>query len=436
MKQVSTLKYLTAACLGASLLAPSAYALDKNFKLNGFMRVGTIQTNAESDLADFNSEGGKNYPNVDSLTTVGLQATYNMSPKDDFIVQVVGRGLERFDTELEWAYVTHKITNKWTASAGRMRTPFFMLSESQEVGFSYPTVYLPNEMYRLFATTANGVRTSYKFTIGDWLSDIRAGLFELDNKKGQYGSTLGFNVYNGRSLSLTLSKDDWTFYLSTTGGRINVDVQNTMNTTSCITLDGLAQLDCIFEHNGAYSSSFGHDTRTSYNDLGITWDPGNWYLLGEVGQLNFGGGFLDDKVSGYLLLGYHVGKWLPYAIFSKGYTQSEGDQRRHDALLALGTFAKGLGAGPLLTNDPPVCPATTSATSGVGTLDVAISRVCNYQQEQTTYGVGVRYDINPRLAAKAEISYATDLNGTYGTFYYPLNRDNATIVALSLDGVF
>ncbi|HET8708039.1 MAG TPA: hypothetical protein VFM46_17170, partial [Pseudomonadales bacterium] len=153
MKQIGKFSVVTAAVLGASLLGSSAYAIDKNFKLNGFMRVATIQTNAENGAADFNSEGGRNYPNLDSLTTVGLQGTYKMSPDDDFVVQIVGRGIEKWDTGLEWAYVTHKFTRNWSGTVGRLRTPFFMLSESQEVGFSYPMVYLPNEMYRLFGTT-------------------------------------------------------------------------------------------------------------------------------------------------------------------------------------------------------------------------------------------------------------------------------------------
>jgi len=427
MKRTKHLKYLTAACLGASLCAPSAHAVDKNFKLNGFMRVATIQTNAESDLADMNSLGGRNYPNVDSLTTVGLQANYAMSKNDEFVIQLVGRGLEEFDTGLEWAYVTHRFNRSWSATVGRMRTPFFMLSESQEVGFSYPMVYLPNEMYRLFAATMDGGNVKYRFQMGDWYGQVRASLSTLENKAGQYGSTLGFGVNNGRALALTLGTETLTLYASILRGTFFVDVPEGS------TLD---TLEGIFENYGAADAAFGDEFWSNYDDLGVTWDPGDWYVLGEVGRLSFGKGFLDDKISGYFLVGHRFGKWMPYVMYTKGYTQPEGDQRRRDALNALGNYVHSLGAQALLTNDPPVCPAKPGDSSGVGSLDTAISRVCSYQQKQATYSLGVRYDISNRLAAKAQFSYATDMDDTYGTFYYPLGRENVSILALSLDGVF
>ncbi|HET8707816.1 MAG TPA: hypothetical protein VFM46_16055, partial [Pseudomonadales bacterium] len=249
--------------------------------------------------------------------------------------------------------------------------------------------------------------------------ETKVGLSTINNKAGQYGSTLGFTVSQGRSISLTLGTDTLTLYASMLRGRFTVDVPKDS------TLD---LLDSIFEANGARDASFGSSFRSLYNDFGVSWEPGSWYVLGEVGQLGFSGGFLDDKVSGYLLVGHRFGKWMPFAMYTKGYTQEDGDQRRRDALSALGSFAK--------TSTPPVCPATTNDTSGSALLDAAVSRVCSYQQEQTTYTLGVRYGINSRLAAKAQVSYATDMGDTYGTFYYPLNRDNATIVALSLDGVF
>lgn len=427
MKQFSKISLVAAAVLGASLYGSTAQALDKNFKLNGFMRVGTIQTNAESELADFNSEGGRNYPNVDSLTTVGLQGTYAMSPKDDFVIQIVGRGIEKFDTGLEWAYVSHKFNRNWSGTVGRLRTPFFMLSESQEVGFSYPMVYLPNEMYRLFGTTTDGVNTKYRFFFGDWYGETKLSVSTIENKAGQYGSTLGFSVSQGRSLSFTFGTETLTLYMSVLRGRFTVDVPEGST---------LATLDDIFETYGARDASFGDDFRSNYNDFGLSWDPGDWYVLGEVGQLSFSGGFLDDKISGYMLVGRRIGKLMPYVMYTKGYTQSDGDQRRREALQALGNYVHNLGAGGLLTNDPPICPAKPGDSSGISTLDSAISRVCSYQQKQTTYSLGLRYDISNRLAGKFQLSYATDLDGTYGTFYYPLGRDNATIVAFSLDGVF
>ena len=51
--------------------------------------------------------------------------------------QIVARGVNDFDANFEWAYISYEINDNWTVQAGKKRLPLFYYSDFFDVGYAY-----------------------------------------------------------------------------------------------------------------------------------------------------------------------------------------------------------------------------------------------------------------------------------------------------------
>lgn len=161
----------------------NAHAVD--FKYSGFGSVIAGYTsgsctpdNTMSDrynssctrfIADW-AHAGVYTPNLDYRpeSKLGVQGTLLFSQSVSFTTQLVARAADVSQIDLEWAYLTFDINPDWTVQAGRKRLPIYYYSDSQDVGFSYPWLRLPPDIYGWDAVNYNGASATYRRTIGTW----------------------------------------------------------------------------------------------------------------------------------------------------------------------------------------------------------------------------------------------------------------------------
>jgi len=106
---------------------------------------------------------------------VGVQGTARFNPQLSATVQVVGRLVDAPFAQVEWAYVTWSPTPEWTFQAGRKRVPLFFYSDFQDVGYAYPWIRVPPDVYGWDVVNYNGANATWSKTLGGW--SLRSSVF-------------------------------------------------------------------------------------------------------------------------------------------------------------------------------------------------------------------------------------------------------------------
>ncbi|MBE0370814.1 MULTISPECIES: hypothetical protein [Pseudoalteromonas] len=176
-------KLLTVTSSIAMLVSSSAFA---EMRISGYGSViagktlGTVddplnpgQTRDEILTADFYDVG--QYDNDISIKPESIFAVQGvMDLADNFSVtaQLVAKGIDDFEPEFDWYYVTYQATDDLTLMAGRRNIPMYYFSEFSEVGYAYPWMRPPSNLYWWQVTQFNGISALYDFEIGDYSNTL------------------------------------------------------------------------------------------------------------------------------------------------------------------------------------------------------------------------------------------------------------------------
>lgn len=171
-------------------------------------------------IADW-AHAGVYTPDVDFRpeSKFGVQGTLKFSPSISFTSQLVARTADISQISLEWAYLTFDINPEWTVQLGRKRLPIYYYSDSQDVGFSYPWLRLPPDIYGWDAVNYNGASTTYRKVLGTWSLKADAFVGNESTKSSAYAKlyynepkTINWNNIAGGDLELI--KDWLTFRIT------------------------------------------------------------------------------------------------------------------------------------------------------------------------------------------------------------------------------
>lgn len=216
----------------------------------------------------------------------GLQFDYKVSEDIDAVIQLTAKGHNNFNMEAEWAFLRFNINDQLAVRGGRMRLPWYMYSESIEVGYAYPWVRPSVEVYVSSFTTYEGVDASYSQQLGDWSS----------NTQLYYGtaSTETADTEAVRGIAFSVERDSLTLRAS-------------YNQIEAITITGYPVADDI-----------------NYYSASARYDDGRWFALLEGAEADVGKKlpFLGNlAMTG--TLAYQFEKWMPYLSLSKSYSEAK-----------------------------------------------------------------------------------------------------------------
>ncbi len=154
----------------------SGVSLAKNdrFKLNGFISTGVSQTNADNDAGYNIAEHGQvtDNPSFDANTLLGLQLSAFLNEQFSVVGQFVASGDDTngnsaYDVDATWAFLQYKPVDNVKIDLGRMRMPLYLYSNTIQVGYTNPYLFLPNEVYRIVPFyNMNGISTIYQRPFG------------------------------------------------------------------------------------------------------------------------------------------------------------------------------------------------------------------------------------------------------------------------------
>ncbi len=325
-------------------------------------------------IADFRS-----YPtteldfSADSLA--GIQIDSAINPKADITVQVVAAGVDNWQASVKWAYVDYHVNPGLSWRVGRMTLPTFLFSDSIQVGYSYPWITPPIDVYNIPLQSTDGTGISLTRSWGNldlrWDSYIGSAAFTMN---GNYLKDVPIRTTNQVGSAVEANWQDWRLRL----GYHETDLTILEYTTKLwqgieTVANGLRQ-----EGNGIVADRLLVDAdRVYFSDLAVMYDDGTWLAIAET-KRNSGAGNIPTPLE----LGDFVtgGRRFSQVLLHLTYTRNK-DRSEH--------IGRGL-------------PDTSLWREAVGIIDRSVVG------DSDGWIAGLRWDFGDGIAFKAELSEITD----------------------------
>jgi hypothetical protein len=406
---------LLATAIMATLVTTSAQAI----QFDGFMTAGATKM-VDIDKKDkgnvyiggLGDRGITDDVTFERDTRFGLQVSSDITEKMSVVSQLLARAdKSNFNAIIEWAYIDYKIADIASVHVGKIKQPVYLVNDYVEVGYAYPWIRPPQEVYLLNnpLNTVNGVELLLKFPVGpgtlsfqpylgsnsDDIPNTQGATFEADNI---YGMDI---KYSGRGYTAHVS--DFTCDVKTKGGFV-----------TSATLPGLGETPVVVDLNGKGTCNV--------FATGFNLDIENVVVYAEYQRRSTSKSLekaFGDTNAWYTTIGYRMGKFLPHITYARidGTASTKG--------ISTGDGAASLPAIPGASFNFPV-PIQESVTAGL------------------------RYEVNDSAALKVEyqvVNIAQDsrtLNQNGGTNYGLFNTDfnrappqkNVGVMSVALDVIF
>ena len=281
------------------LFSPLSYA---EVELSGYASFSATITNAkdltDADVGYFNGLANKNvnFNNDDNL--IGLQFTAPVSDKIDMtLVLQANGGTSNYNVEAQWGYATYKFNDELSLRIGKYKGSFYMVSDYKDVGYAYPWVRPPLEVYSTNPIDAlNGLDLVYQTNVGNMtlLTELYVGsgthtATMLPETAALFAAPIGtpvsFETPNSKGLNVSLSGDIGTFRVGYYATDVNA------------------------------ADFFIADEEGTFLGVGFNIDWNNVVVYSEYVQRDTAPALANafpDQDAYYLTLGYRMGKYLPY----------------------------------------------------------------------------------------------------------------------------
>ena len=331
----------------------------------------------------------------DNDSKFGLQVTADVSENMQVVSQILAAGSdENFDLDVEWAYLDWILNDTVSLRGGKVKEPVFLISDYIEVGYAYPWIRPPQEVYRNNPiNTINGFEALIQADVGGMGLTVQPYLgSNSEGVPNQPGLT--FDASNFYGAAIQLASRSFTAQVS----YLTTDVAVSGATGIVDTVSG-------------FPIPFGSQGTATLTSFGLSTDVNNFvayaeYVTRDIEDDSAPGAsapmdsLFPDQDAWYVTVGYRMGNFLPHLTIAN----SE--------------------ATPLAGASPsPLTPSPGAS--------------------QDSITLGVRYEINDSAAFKFEVqSIEPDLaNGTSSGLFntVPTNfvaGDSGTLISAAVDVIF
>lgn len=443
-----------------SSLSKKIDKLAEQFTINGFLTAGVVTTDSDGTYDDTEINDELCF-HCDSL--VGLQMNFALDEKSGITTQFLGKGgNDSFDVGMEWAYFYFKPQSNLTLRAGRMRTPFYANSEFLDVGFAYPWARLPKEIYNISLSTFEGVDLNYRTAAGPVDLELQA----YTGSAVERNTTFDYSLDKAMGVILKPSYGPLSVRLGYHQAAVDFDLIGSSDSLA-VALRGIG-IDNVEAENAS----------ASFTGVALTWDDGSLYAQVEYADLQLDD-FVTRAVESYTAItGYKIQQWMPYVYYTHAKSNNADDYEENMAKVdqTVATLQPAIAvlnsydpADPvsvatvqavlssLAASDPTLADLASDIGSGGGN-QFAVAQVASGLQssvdglnaasaglfaanlmEQTSYGIGLRYDISVKTAVTVEAQRFTDFGDDLTSKGYwddYTDRDDVTMYSVVFNAVF
>lgn len=337
-------------------------------KINGFGSFGASTNTCQgcevtviSDQPDGTNEGQIELGNHFYF---GLQADAEINHYLRASAQILSKKnpYSNYMPEFEWLYLAVSPAEDLTIRGGRLRTPFYMMSESMHVGFSRPFINPPYELYSMLSISYyEGADILYRYYLDSVIFDFQVAAGK-SSPALLVGGEPAYSVFDKiYTANASATYENLKVRVSYIEGNIRVttaDLESLFNSLRSFGFDEAAdELEEV-------------DTKGYFASYGLEYNTEDFFVLAEWG-FRKSGGFLPNSSAWYVASGVYLDKYTPYAIYS--------DRKQDD----------------IYNNPFPASSPFYDSVQSVGGNDFS----------QTTYTLGVRYDIRENVDIKVQYDH-------------------------------
>ena len=377
--------------------------LSERVRFSGFARlVGGVL-----DDGDAIYKGYDNAISFGQHSLFALQTDVALTETLSFTTQLLAHASATRDSGVEWAYLSWRPSNRWNFKAGKMRTPFYLHSDTIDVGYTYPWIIPPQQVYTPYVPNDfTGLSAAYQFNIQEWGIETKAywGRFEgavsvLDK------FPVDLKVNNLRGLILAVNRGNLRLRASYHRAALEIKVP------------ALARLAGQLRRFGFHESADSLNTKTdiSFMQAGVSYDALDYFLKAEWTRM-IG---IPTYDSYYMSGGY---TFYPFNLPITAHATF--------ANISFDELARPVNEIP--ANVPQLAPLRF-AYLGVFQSDF----IGNDSLQRLS--IGLRWDVNPAVALKAEWIHLRADRDKRGFFKFDRAGDfdrKANLFLLGLEWVF
>ena len=365
-------------------------------RFSGFARLvgGYLDVGGVNYVEDVHYEGYTDAISFGQDSLFALQTDVELTETFSFTTQLLAHTSATRESGVEWAYLTWRPSKSWRFRAGKLRTPFYLHSDTLDVGFSYPWIIPPPHIYTPYMPNDfTGLSAAYQFNIRDWSIETKAywGNFEGAVTVTEK-SPADLKTDNLRGLILEAQRG-------------NLHLRASYNrTVVTLTVPALARLVGPLRQFGFNRSADSLNTKadTTLILAGVSYETLDYFLKAEWSRMAGPVAFRVPRFDGYYLSGGYT--FYPFNL----PITAHATYARHDGKFQ-GRPVDEIPAGvsPRLAAAAPRLAARRAAQ--LATLRSAYNSVFDSRSTSgdslQSLGVGLRWDINPAVALKAEWTY-------------------------------
>ena len=372
------------------MLANAAQAADDaepSWTFGGFGSAGVVhsdyrQADYTSSVLKGEGAGGSRAWTAGLDSRIGAQVGVKLNARWSGVVQMVVE--QRYDLsykpEVEWANVKYQATPDLALRVGRIALPIFLAADYRKIGYAYPWVRTPVEVYGgVPITNSDGADLSWRWQHAGIKHVTQAFVGRTKVELTDVTSVKAHSIYG---LTHTAEMGATTVRFSAFTSHVDTDIARPL-------FDGFRQ----FGPTGiAIADRYDViDKRYTIIAGGVNYDPGKWFFMAEGGTTN-GHSFLAKSSGLYLSSGYRAGEFTPYLSYSRVDSHAPGTTP----------------AIPLTGLPPPYAAAAAQLNGGLGLL---LKTIAN----QTSVSAGLRWDLRADMALKVQYDRVMPREDSRGT---------------------
>ena len=400
----STSRHFRARCAAITLLTGLAVGVvpiakaEVELSWNGF---GTFAGGYHDD-ASINGLPGAQYNGYDRGSSydvdskLGLQGTVQITESVSATTQIVTLGIEDYEPDVDWAYLAWDLSPEFRIRVGRLQAPAYRYSDYIRIGYAYPWIRPPVEVYSrdlLFFSEVDAVNLLYERYLDDWSIGIEA---YYGNSSGDAevirNQTVDYKIRDDVGISLSGERDWFNFRVAYRR------LPHTMiGDTSLVQplYAGLRSVAAFFPQVAAVADELStDDIEVEFFSIALGVDYQNWLFDFEYIDVPVERSIAVDEQSWYALFGRRIDAYTFHYTYAERLRENS-----HDFSLPIRAQAN-LIAG----SNPIVAGQLNELADGV---DLAVSRAVT---DHFSHTIGIRYDFDTTVAIKTEYQRIRDKN--------------------------
>ena len=335
----------------------------------------------------------------DQLTRIGIQPSYRFNDEASLTLQAVTRESEDFDPEVEWGYLNYNLSDNANVRFGLMRRPLFQYTDSLYVGYGYRWVKPPATAYlgidELYGNIG-AINLNYNGVFGDWLYTTEL-YFGGGSGDGTFADQKTTNkTKNNLGVVLNVEQDNYSLRFGVHRADFSLSIDQIDQLGTALQGFGLTDLadDVLLK-----------DESVIFYSVAGSYLLGDWELYGESVSVDVKDTYIPNIDSYYLGVQRRIGDVSLHFTLGEQKTAPQADP----SIRILATASQ--------LPDPVASGALTQVGQQLAPI------VASGNARRSSRAIGIRYDVSPAVALKAEYELVTDKTLDESTNMYSVSVD-------------